>query len=78
MRNVDNKLTMLLEQSKQNDSYINNSNNKETIDYSHLDCFFLYVTTLHQMLLKNNYLWTKCTILNWLTYIFYILISNKN
>jgi len=40
MRNLDEKLPMLLEQSKQNDSYINNSNNKETIDYSHQDCFF--------------------------------------
>lgn len=40
MRNLDEKLTMLLEQTKKNDSYINDNNNKETIDYSHLDCFF--------------------------------------
>ncbi|XP_029341288.1 uncharacterized protein LOC115033228 [Acyrthosiphon pisum] len=40
MRNLDEKLTMLLEQTKKNDSYINDSNDKETIDYSHLDCFF--------------------------------------
>eukprot|EP00102_Acyrthosiphon_pisum_P019849 XP_016657059.1 PREDICTED: uncharacterized protein LOC107882736 [Acyrthosiphon pisum] len=39
MRNLDEKLTLLLEQTKKNDSYINNSNDKETIDYSHLDCF---------------------------------------
>lgn len=40
MRNLDEKLTMLLEQTKKNDSFINDTNKKETIDYSHLDCFF--------------------------------------
>lgn len=40
MRNLEEKLTMLLEQTQQNYFYINNSSNKETIDYSHLDCFF--------------------------------------
>ncbi|KAL5239085.1 hypothetical protein ACI65C_006495 [Semiaphis heraclei] len=40
MRNLDEKLTMLLEHTKKNYSYINDSNDKETIDHSHLDCFF--------------------------------------
>lgn len=39
MRNLDEKLTLLLEKSTKNDSYIHDRN-KETIDYSHLDCFF--------------------------------------